>query len=369
MTIASFRNEENTIVLEIGTVCCRAGIGGDSMPSVSISYNIKYLLEGNAYDFSLYRQQDYQILMDYKEDGPYERPRKLLKRLLCEIFFRLLCVDPRRKRILFVENPFTLVFFKQSFVDILFRFFDVASVSFVLSPVAGLHAFGKTTGLVVECGYKETTILPICDGRPCLFFVEIVTIGEEMLDEWRFLLSGEEKCQVLNLNGIATSFHELNEEFGNNRFLVEQMKRRFCSFAQGTSNSTAWNARNSPVDSQGFVRMPYKDGLVLSFHLQSFHQQATSVLARKDDDNRSIAMAICDSIFKSERDLRALFASNIVMTGGCAAIEGFSKVIAGQVAFLLENTPKFQAFKALCKSLKVHISGYSPESTAWTEVL
>lgn len=360
MTVALPAEPSNVIVLDIGTVCCRAGIGGQSLPTVTIPYNTRFLLEGAAaYDFSLYLQQDHQTFIDYKEEGSYERLRRLLKRLLFELFFRHLAVDPRRKRILFVENPFTPVFFKQALVEILFRVFDISSVSFVLSHVAGLHAFGKVSGLVVECGYKETTIIPIYDGRPCLFYVEIVSVGGAMLDEavWRFLLSGE-SCVVLNRNGQSIPFNELGEEFTSNRFLVAQMKRKFCSFTP--------NSCNSHIDSQGFARIAYKNGLVVSFCLAEFHQQVTCALLRKDDEERSIATAICDSIYKSQRDLRPLLAANIMFIGGCAGIPDFCRMISSQVQLELEKTPKFAAFRALNRSLEVHSNAFPPECTAWS---
>lgn len=355
-------NDGECIVLDIGTIYCKAGLAGESKPRVVLSYNPTYLLTGDhKYDFSQYQKQNYQQLINYKLDGCSEKLKILIKRLLCEIFYRYLAVDPKNKRILFVENPFTSILFKQVLAETLFNTFKVSSISFLLSHVAGLFTFGRMTGLVVEIGYKETTVIPIYEGRPCLFYVEIVTIGGCYLDElvWRFMLGND--CHALNRNGDQTLFRNLDEEFGENRFIVEKIKCTYCSFEFGMLKCTS----KCKGGCSEMAVLEYKDGLQISFPICAFHKQVTRLMGEPDSEGHSIAMAICDAAVKSPRDLRHLLCKNIVFVGGCASIKGFSDVLHAQMSSILENDSKFVTHRALVRQTKFSTNQFNPLHTIW----
>lgn len=94
-------SEEDFLVLDIGSVYCKAGIGGEAKPRLVLPYNTAFLLEGDSYDFRKYRTEDvsftrhwaffmmqFQVLADYRPDGGVEKLKILVKKLLIEIFFR-----------------------------------------------------------------------------------------------------------------------------------------------------------------------------------------------------------------------------------------------------------------------------------------
>ena len=67
-----------------------------------------------------------------------------------------------------VESPFTTSQFRNSLAKALFCHFDISTVLYVCSHVAALFTCAISTGLVIDVGYEEATVLPVYEGYPLL---------------------------------------------------------------------------------------------------------------------------------------------------------------------------------------------------------
>lgn len=160
-------------------------------------------------------------------------------------------------------------------------------------------------------------------------------------------------CAVQDENGQHMPFRDLKESFENNRFLIERIKCTACSF------------EDAHDDIDDTLAIDYKDGLMLSLSVRALNQQVTCVLAGCDDDNNSIANAICDAVFKCPRDVRRAIIANIAVVGGCGAIAGFAATLLAQIKLLLKTSPKYAPIKQLAAEAQLAPLRFPPPYAAW----
>ena len=77
------------------------------------------------------------------------------------LYFKWLLVNPKDRRVVIVENVLGPTLFRETLAKVLFRHYEVSSVLFVPSHLVCLFSLGVRTGLVVDCGHKETTAIPV----------------------------------------------------------------------------------------------------------------------------------------------------------------------------------------------------------------
>ena len=77
------------------------------------------------------------------------------------LYFKWLLVNPKDRRVVIVENVLGPTMFRETLAKVLFRHYEVSSVLFVPSHLVCLFSLGVRTGLVVDCGHKETTAIPV----------------------------------------------------------------------------------------------------------------------------------------------------------------------------------------------------------------
>ncbi|KAH9944842.1 actin family [Amylocystis lapponica] len=98
-----------------------------------------------------------------------EEDRMLEARLqacLRAVFHDSLLTDPKSRKVIIVEHPLLPLHIKDIIARILFDNLQVPSISFASSHLLSLLAVGRITGLVLDCGHLESTVLPIFSSRP-----------------------------------------------------------------------------------------------------------------------------------------------------------------------------------------------------------
>lgn len=164
---------EDRIVLDIGSRYSKFGFSGEPrpraiVPSVSFSQPSTSFLRSDTTSVS-----DTLWDIDFEQctnDQTRRRKRTLLLAQLTQLlrgaFIHHLMVDPKQRKVLVVENPTLPTSVKELILKVLFDNLQVPSVSFVPAPLLSLLAVGRITGLVLDVGYLETTLMPVYYGRP-----------------------------------------------------------------------------------------------------------------------------------------------------------------------------------------------------------
>ncbi|EPQ29977.1 uncharacterized protein PFL1_02650 [Pseudozyma flocculosa PF-1] len=161
---------EDRIVLDIGSRVSKFGFSGeekpraivDSVPLSLPSTSRTALAETDA----LWDQDVEMAQSEQLRKHAHALLVARLTHLVRTAFFHHLMVEPKQRNVLVIENASMPAIVKQLLCKVLLSNLQVPSVSFVPSHLMALVAAGSTTGLVIECGYLETSVMPIYYGRP-----------------------------------------------------------------------------------------------------------------------------------------------------------------------------------------------------------
>lgn len=95
------------------------------------------------------------------KDNDLPRIEQALRHHLFRMYYQLLLTDPRQRKVIVCERPLWPMPIKKLLVRLLFEQFQVPSISFAPSHLLSLMTTGTTNGLVIDCGYLESTVLPV----------------------------------------------------------------------------------------------------------------------------------------------------------------------------------------------------------------
>ncbi|KAF8688862.1 actin, partial [Rhizoctonia solani] len=216
----SLYGTEDRIILDPGSRVWKVGFSGEGKPRDVFSVN-----DGEGlWNFNTMRPA-----------AEREEFEKLIEQKIQD-WLRKLLVDPKARKIIIVEHPLLPLCVKNMFAKVLFQNLQVPSLSFAPSHVLALLAAGRITGLVIDCGHLETTVLPVFTSRP-LFSLLCTTplAGARLTTHLRalLLLHGTYIPPQSTLSGPATSIPEMQRA---KRIppsiltdaLVETIKTRAC---------------------------------------------------------------------------------------------------------------------------------------------
>ncbi|KAJ1946507.1 hypothetical protein FBU59_002011 [Linderina macrospora] len=169
---------EEKIVLDIGSFSLRAGFSGDSAPLHTAELFGKYepvkpthRLAGSnhgIYDFPIVDQD----LLD-----------ALVLEQVKEVYRSHLLLDSKSRKVVVAEGALMPMQLKRALARVLLGNLRVPQITFYPSAVVALMSCGITSGLVVDCGHKQTTVVPVYDGRPLVPYMTSTPLAGEALFE------------------------------------------------------------------------------------------------------------------------------------------------------------------------------------------
>lgn len=158
--------EDEIVVLEIGTYYTKCGIGKETFPR-SVFKNPQGLL---SLDHSSPKEAYYEVLRDF----------------LNLIYFHKVQVNPKES-VTIVSEPLMAPRGKiEAIVQILFEDLQVAGVCLMLEESLPLYTTGLYTGLMIDCGFSKTRILPVIptqifEGIPMILAYQDLDTGAHTL--------------------------------------------------------------------------------------------------------------------------------------------------------------------------------------------
>lgn len=84
-----------------------------------------------------------------------------LKEFIHILYFRHLLVNPRDRRVVIIESVLCPSHFRETLTRVLFKYFEVPSVLLAPSHLMALLTLGINSAMVLDCGYRESLVLPI----------------------------------------------------------------------------------------------------------------------------------------------------------------------------------------------------------------
>ncbi|KAF9360899.1 hypothetical protein BGX26_007102 [Mortierella sp. AD094] len=384
---------EERIVLDIGSCYLKCGLSGEARPRHFISM---FLSEEALDDYlglrPVHRQhfghdcneicnertnntcrgpnpleyaELYELDMMRKNSrGQTEQERlKILEERLSEylydVYFKHLLTDPKQRKVIICESPLAPIALKQVIAKVLFEKLQAPSVSFTNSHLLALLTTGTATGLVIDCGHLETSVLPIYSSRPMTPFIRTTPrAGKFLSTHLKRLL--RDKCPI-SLADNPTDLRIIPESMLTSAFL-ETIKTRLL-FA----SPLIVNARDNVGEEE--MNDNYRDlSTSTEVHVEVWFEEeqargimaipgwirerASECLFNGDEDAQSLTDTILESIMKSPSDLRRPLISSMLLIGGTAQLPNLQSRLLQEIKRSLQMNPRWKTLSGLADSAR-----------------
>ncbi|XP_016117644.1 actin-related protein 10 [Sinocyclocheilus grahami] len=315
--------EKTAVVVDLGAAYTKCGFAGETGPRFIIPSEVKRAGSPEAV-----RVVQYNINT--------EELYSILKEFVHLLYFRHLLVNPRDRRVVIVESVLCPSHFRETLSRVFFKHFEVPSVLFAPSHLMSVMTLGIQSALVMDCGYTETLVLPIYEGVPILSVWEALPMGGKAIHrELHSLLS--EQCTLDTDSGTGLSLPTV------------------------ISKTDTHPSHHTPAPPQD-VEYPL-DGQKILYVKGSIRDSVAEMLFEQDNEEKSIATLLLDTLVKCPIDTRKVLSENLVIIGGTAMLPGFLHRLLTEIRSLVEK-PKYHDALAT-KSFRFHSPPAKPNCTAW----
>ncbi|KAI8063445.1 actin family [Gongronella butleri] len=365
----SIYGTEDRVVLDIGSLYIKCGFSGESHPRHIVptwtNLDRSKLKDGEAYRIDAEMKELYTL--DIMAQGNIDVIEDKLKRLLHDIYFRLLLTEPKSRKVILCESPLTPVILKQTVARLLFDYFQVPSLTFVPVHLTALLTTGVTTGLVVDVGHLETTVVPIYSARPMVPCMSSSPLaGDAVSNRLRALLLAHGRLIPPSHLHLSLAPQVSIPQAVLTRELLEALKTQllFCTVPPDTTRSTGgarfdtlppaeqqqWQRDNSHATDMYSALPNEKAKLWIPGWIRA-HAMAILFDGSNEDDYQfdasddhedmdGLAHTILDTLLKLPSDLRKPLTQSLLIIGGTAMVPGFhARLLHTLDAILKSPTP------------------------------
>ena len=339
--------EKVSVIIDIGEAYTKCGFASDVSPRHIIPSSVIRNINGKIFEERISPNS----VTNTTENSLYGTLRDFIQNL----YFRYLLVNPKERRVVLCESVLWPTTFRETLARVLFYHFEVPSVLFAPSHLMSLFTLGISTALVLECGYSETSVLPIYEGIPMINSIEFIPLGGKTIHE-RLKSQLMEKGLVHIGTGIKP-LSSIQDDLPPK--VLEDIKVRACFV--GPKINVPLNETRPPSMVHS-VDYPLDGGKLLRVEGQ-IREQTYDVLFEGDGEGKSIASILLDAIMNSPIDARKPLAENIVLIGGTSMAHGFKHRLLQELHSKLQSL-KYQ--KKLCiQTLKLHEPPVKANCVAW----
>lgn len=263
-------------------------------------------------------------------------------------------VDPKEHPVLMTRQMNTRVHSRwpqsERTCQIMFERFEVPGFQIMTNASLSLYASGRTTGLVIDCGYQITQLTPIYEGHLLPHASRILNVGGHHVTENLQDLGYEngkiteyDDCQTIKETRGFIAAMGVVQEFEKAAFRHDQLIPIYLRSI--TRNYSAF----TPIDVERrcneycgghykFIRGIFKyelpDGNIIELQGELF--QCTEVLFHFSRNSRfvekiGIPHALAESINKCDVDIRKDLWGNVVIAGRGSLFENFAERLESEL--------------------------------------
>ncbi|XP_007891490.1 actin-related protein 10 isoform X2 [Callorhinchus milii] len=344
--------EKTAVVIDLGAAYTKCGFAGETGPRCIIPSEVK-------------KQGMTQSVKVVEYNINTEELYGYLKEFIHMLYFRHLLVNPRDRRVVVIESVLCPSHFRETLTKVFFKHFEVPSVLFAPSHLMSLLTLGINSAVVLDCGYTEALALPIYEGIPILNAWGSLPLGgkaihkelnSQLLEECT-VDTGTETGQSL-ASVMSTLPDEILEDIKVRTCFVSDLQRGLkIQDAKFNIDGTAERPQPPPN-----VAYPL-DGEKILHVKGSIRDSVIEILFEQDNEEKSVATLILDSLIQCPIDTRKQLAENLVVIGGTAMLPGFLHRLMAEIRYLVEK-PKYREVLAT-KTFKIHTPPAKPNCVAW----
>nr|KAF6482887.1 actin related protein 10 [Rousettus aegyptiacus] len=140
--------EKTAVVIDLGEAFTKCGFAGETSPRCIIPSVIKKVGMPKPIKVVQYNINTEELY-------------SYLKEFIHILYFRHLLVNPRDRRVVVIESVLCPSHFRETLTRVLFKYFEVPSVLLAPSHLMALLTLGINSAMVLDCGYRESLVLPV----------------------------------------------------------------------------------------------------------------------------------------------------------------------------------------------------------------
>lgn len=219
-----------SIIIDNGTNTIKAGFSDDDMPRVIIPTVLGVPNTNQGVPEDKNDQIDIFVGEEAISKGgtlTLKRPIEMgeikdmdtMELIWKHIFYNELLAETKSHSVIVTEAPFAVYENRKLMAEVLFEHLGVENLYITNTSTLALYANGKTTGVVVDCGFKTTSFVPIYEGFMLNHAVTKVDTGGQDLTEFF--------CELIGRRSG-------NPKFANptQKAMINELKEKICEVAE-----------------------------------------------------------------------------------------------------------------------------------------
>jgi actin-related protein 10 len=337
--------EKHAVVLDIGSAYSKVGYAGESSPRAIVRTPLKL------------------------SDLDIETLHDTLVSFVHKLYFEILLVNPKDRRVVLVEAILGETRLKDELVKVLFNHFEVLSILLAPSHLMPLFGLGVQNGLVLDVGHDTASVIPVYQSVPILRAWQALPLASKAIQD--------SIRTEIQLRGTAKQGESQFEKFENFAFEIEEntiedIKVRLCFITDLTRGQQIQQIRKDGSAVSGLSSFLKKSVPAADYSLSGdtvlkidgqTRESACEVLFEQDNDLLSVPAMILDALIASPVDTRRDLAKSIIMVGGTTMMLGFKARIFQELECLLKSDHYKDRLKI--EELKLHIPLGRPNYACW----
>lgn len=281
-------------VLDIGSAYTKLGISGEYAPRAIIRSEVHCKKRNVRRKLTSYTDKDdlYDLLVEF----------------IHTIYFKYLLANPKDKPVIVVESLLAPTVWRETIASVLYRHYEVGSLLLVPSHLVALAPLALDTGLVLDVGATEATVIPVYSGVSAAYAWQALPLGTNAVHDNLKLLLERDNVGA----GVSALPNSIIEDISV-RCCFVTTRSRSEQFQQPKSQRTPSEDVAYPV---GGARAP----ITVSGRVREL---AHEIQHDEDGDQLCLATMLLDACARVTVDMRLALLGNIVVIGGGAMANGF----------------------------------------------
>ncbi|XP_030071239.1 actin-like protein 7A [Microcaecilia unicolor] len=299
------------VIIDIGTGSCKAGYAGQPKPSYVISSTVgKHLQEtvktGDKRKETYIGHELANAHIPLKRVNPVRHgivvDWECLQEIWEYIFLNKMKILPEEHAVLVSDPPLSPTTNREKYAEMMFETFNLPAMHIAYQSRLSMYSYGKTTGLVVECGHGVSHVVPMYEGYTLPHITERVDYAGA--DITKYLM------ELLNQSG--SKFKE--EHFP----IVEDIKNKCCYVASEIHYEMGLPFREYLAD----YELP--DGHLLTIGRERFLCPESlfkpSIIG---SSQIGLHIATVNCLNKCDASVKKDMLKNVLLCGGTTMLDGF----------------------------------------------
>lgn len=322
-------NQDNALVIDVGSGMCKAGFSGDDAPRAVFPTIIgrpkhqNIMVGGGFKDIYIAdeaRKLQGVLQTSYPITHGIVTDWDALERIWHHVFYNELKVPPEEYAILLTEAVLNPKANRERMAQIIFETFDAPATYVAVQAILVVYASGRNTALVLDIGDGVAHTVPVTDGYTLPHTIQRVNLAGRDLSEY-----------------LARIFSERGFDFSSSseRDIVRDIKEKNCyvaldfekellDFQLGAIQEAAYELPDGNIVSIGTERFRCPEVLfnpsLIGMEAPGMHE------------------IVYKTVQLSPIDVRRMFWTNIVLSGGSTMFPGFKERLQVEIESLVLET-------------------------------